>query len=203
MTASIPKMFRIPFRAIPRPPTDWLSDALDTHLAVSHRVRDFYPDPLGDEKLARCSAPEGSIMRSVKLRDRNLTVVAIPCGSPAVGMRGNFAARLKIRNLLIVGEAWLTRQPRLDIKSALVSAGDYRLARQDRLMVEQHLLDVGGSSSLADCAAHVLRDEDPVRCVLALVERGALRIDYARPLSWHSIISLPVRHDRGRLVMGG
>ncbi len=75
------------------------------------------------------------------------------------------------------------RQPRLDIKSALMMAGDYRLVRQDRLMVEQHLLDVGGSSCLADCAAHVLLDEDPVRCVLALVEQGALRIDYARPLS--------------------
>ena len=203
MTASTPRILRTQFKSIPRPSTDWLSDALDTHLSVSHRVRDFHPDPFGDEKLARCLAPEGAIMRSVKLRDRALTVVAIPGGSPAVGMRGDLAARLKIRNLLIVGEAWLMWQPRLDIKSALVMAGDYRLARQDRLIVEQHLLEVGGSSCLADCAAHVLLDDDPVRCVLALVEQGALRIDYARPLSWHSIISLPVRRDRGRLVVGG
>ncbi|WP_454917714.1 hypothetical protein [Xanthobacter sediminis] len=204
MTASIAITSRTPFNAIPRPPGDWLSDALDTHLCVSPRVRDFHLDPCGDEKLALCSAPAGSVLRSVKLHDRILAVVAIPQGSStSIRMRREFAQRLKLRNLLLVSESWLVRQPRLDIKSALVFYDDYRVARTDRLLIEQHLLDRGGCSCLADCAAYVLRDEDQVGAVLALVARGALRIDYARPLSVHSIISLPTRRHGGKLVIGG
>jgi hypothetical protein len=95
------------------------------------------------------------------------------------------------------------RQPRLDTLEALAGFIGYVVSPTDRLHVQQHLLDEGGSACLSDCAAVVHRDEDQVGAVLALVARGALRIDYARPLSVHSIISLPTRRHGGKLVIGG
>ncbi|MGU3493959.1 hypothetical protein ACLBXM_07950 [Xanthobacteraceae bacterium A53D] len=165
---------------------------------------DFHPDPFGDEKLARCSAPKESMIRTVKLHDRILTVVAIPTGSEvSPGMGREFRRRLGIRELLLVQESWLTRQPRLDVAAAVAISGDYRIARSDRLRVERHLLEEGGNASLSDCAGEIMRDDDPVRTVLALVEQGALRIDYSRPLSAESIISLPIRRHGSRRLIGG
>ncbi|MDQ0507344.1 hypothetical protein [Xanthobacter agilis] len=189
---------------VPPRPADWLADALDTHLSLAPRVLGFRPDPRGREKLESSAALHGSVIRLVRVVDRILVVVAIPEEAEVrSGFRRDLAGDWGTRNLLVVREQWLMRQPRLDTLEALAGFIGYVVSPTDRLHVQQHLLDEGGSACLSDCAAVVHRDEDQVGAVLALVARGALRIDYARPLSVHSIISLPTRRHGGKLVIGG
>lgn len=189
---------------VPRRPADWLADALDTHLSLAPRVLGFRPDPRGREKLGSSAALRGSVIRLVRVVDRILVVVAIPEDADAhPGFRRDLAGDWGARNVLVVREQWLMRQPRLDTLEVLVGFICYVVSPTDRLRVQQHLLDEGGSACLSDCAALLQHDEDSVGTVLALVAKGALRIDYGRPLSVHSIVSLPTRRHGGKLVIGG
>ncbi|TDT92487.1 hypothetical protein DFO45_3237 [Azorhizobium sp. AG788] len=182
---------------------DWLADALEVHLAVSPHVIGFRSDERSDEKLRAASAPEGAVVRVAKLPDRILTVVAVPDGDmPSTQLRRTLVKQWGSRNLLVVDEGWLMRQPRRDVMQSLTACKAHRVSRTDWILVEQHLLTNGGSSDLGVCAAHVLRDRDPVIAVLALIAEGRLRIDFSRPLSSSSIIYLPTRRVRGRRVLG-
>ncbi|GGF62538.1 hypothetical protein GCM10007301_22830 [Azorhizobium oxalatiphilum] len=181
---------------------DSLADALDANLLLSHRIRDFRPDRRAEEKLAASSAPNGSVIRLAKLADRILSIVAIPDGMPVAGIRRVLSKQWRMTGVLIVTERWLVRQPRLGNLITLVGASDHEVARTDRILLEQHLLENGGSSPLFDCAAYVLRNEDPIRAVLSLVADKKLRIDLTRPIGPSSLVSLPTRRSRGRSVMG-
>ncbi|WP_341987760.1 hypothetical protein [Azorhizobium sp. AG788] len=204
MISAIANSSRIPFKATPRLPSDWLAEALDTHLAIAPRVIDFRPVPSSRERLKSCMGPRGSIVRLARLADRILVVVAIPdeADTPP-GFRRELARYWGTTNLLIVRESWLLREPRLEVISAVVACLDQIPSVTDWLRIERHLLELGGSSCLEECVAQVRQHEDPAGAVLALVAAGWLRIEVSRPLSGSSVISLPVRRDRGRLVVGG
>lgn len=204
MTSTITNPSGYSSERIPRRSAISLSDALDTHLSVSPKVLRVRTDPCGAEKLALCQEPAGSIVRSIIANDRILTVVAIPGGRKGASItRRTLLRGLKHRDVLVVTESWLMRQPRLGTATEVAMCRGRYVAPLDRILVEQHLQDHGGSSCLVDCAAHVIQDNDPVSVVLSLVERGALRIDYSRPLSAHSRISLPTRRHSGRILIGG
>lgn len=204
MIASTASIHGIPTTPIAGCSADWLADALDIHLSMAPRVLGFWPDPCGNEKLTSSTAPQGSVVRLVRLADRILIVVAIPEERDIrPRFRRDLARDWGTRNILVVREQWLMRQPRFGILEVLAGCIGHPVTPTDRLRIEQHLLDEGGSSCLSDCAACVLGEADPMNAVLALVARGVLRIAYARPLSVHSIVSLPTRRHGDKLVIGG
>lgn len=119
MTASIATHSWIPFRARPKPPKDRLAEILDTHLLLSSRVRDFHPN-VSSETVRLSALPEGSVIRSARIAHRILTVVAIPEGAETPPrFRRDLVRDLGTRDLLVVREAWLMRQPRLDTLEVL------------------------------------------------------------------------------------
>lgn len=153
---------------------DWLVDALEVHLAVSPHVIGFRSDERSDEKLRGTCAPEGSVVRLAKLPDRILAVVAVPDGDmPSTQLRRSLVKKWGSRNLLVVDEGWLMRQPRRDVMQALAACKGRRVSRTDWILVEHHLLTNGGSSDLGVCAAHVLRTGIPSsRCSPSLPRDG-------------------------------
>ncbi|MFG1419984.1 hypothetical protein V5F38_19460 [Xanthobacter sp. V0B-10] len=204
MFATVENRSRIPSGPRHRCPRDWLADALDTHLIMAPRVIHFRPDHRAKERLRSAMAPRGTIVRLARLTDRILIVVAVPGeGAAPASLRRRLAANWGTRNVLVVREAWLLREPRLEVMSTAVACVDQMPSGTDWLRIERHLLELGGSSCLEECAAQVRQHEDPVGAVLALVAAGWLRIEMHRPLSGDSVISLPVRRDRGRSVVGG
>ena len=204
MRASVVTQSRISSSCHATSARDRLSRVLDIHLCASPGVIDFGPDPESERWLESSPAPPGSVARRVRLLDRILIVVAIPDGTETPSaLRRMLVASAGKPNLLVVREGWLRRQPRFSILSMLVHCSDIRVSPTDWILVEQHLVSQGGTSDLGDCAAVVLRDQDPVQAVLALVAQHRLHIDRSRPLSAFSSISLSVRRHRGRRVVGG
>ncbi|WP_332119869.1 hypothetical protein [Azorhizobium caulinodans] len=204
MFATVENRSRIPSGPRLQYHRDWLADALDTHLIMAPRVIRFRPDPRAKERLRSAMAPRGTIVRLARLADRILIVVAVPGeGAASASLRRRLAAKWGTRNVLVVTEAWLLREPRLEVISAAVACLEQIPSVTDWLRIERHLLELGGSACLEECVAQVRQHEDPAGAVLALVVAGWLRIEVSRPLSGSSVISLPVRRDRGRLVVGG
>lgn len=202
MCASVVTQSRIPPSCDATSAKDRLSRVLDIHLCASPSVIDFGPDPESEIWLESSPAPPGSIARRVALLDRILIVVAIPgTDGAASGLRRTLARRSGTRDLLVVRQVWLMRQPRLDILSTLTAYSDVRVAPIDWIRVEQHLVSAGGTSDLGDCAACIVLEEDPVRAVLALVAQHRLHMDCSRPLSAFSLISLPGHGSRS--LVGG
>ena len=195
---------RIPSHPRIQRPEDWLADALDTHLLMEPRVIHFGPDPQANGGLRSALAPHGSVVRIARLADRTVTVIAVPGeASGYAASRRNLIKLWGTRDVFIVREAWLLREPRLGVLSAIAACKDRCISVTDWLRVERHLIERGGSSCLEACACEVHEKEDPAGAVLALVAAGWLRIDTSRPLSGHSEIALRTRRRCGRLLIGG
>lgn len=204
MFAAVECRSRIPSHLRLQRPEDWLADALDTHLLMEPRVVHFGPHPKCKGGLTSAIAPHGSVARIARLPDRTVTVIAVPGeASGYAASRRNLIKLWGSRDVVIVREAWLLREPRLGVLSAIAACKDRCISVTDWLRVERHLVERGGSSCLEACACEILEHEDPAGAVLALVAAGRLRIDTSRPLSGHSEITLRTRRRGGRLLIGG
>lgn len=160
-----------------------LDDILDARLIADPRVVDFHRSSRQDSILQSSSAPPGSVIRTARLQDRILQIVAISDGfnqQPALGRK--LRLHWSAANLLIVSAHWLRRRPHLDVSELIAASARYPVSPLARLHLAAHLTDHGGSAALIDCAALMPQAEDPVRAVLAVAASKAISIDISRPL---------------------
>ncbi len=172
-----------------------LDDAFDARLFADPRVRDFRRSQFRDSILATSAAPSGSTVRTVRLTDRILVVVAIPDGAENLTLlRRGLSEHYRRRELLVIPEGYLRRQPHLDGSLLIADSSGYRVSPLARLLLAEHLTENGGSSHLRDCAAHMPRARDPVQAVLALAAAKAVVVDISRPIGPMTRVSLPPAH---------
>lgn len=79
------------------------------------------------------------------------------------------------RHVVLIHERFVQRQPRLSNWQMIAEASDTTVRGSDRLAILVHLVENGGYSTMADCAALVSNDA-PLEVVLHLVADGVLRI---------------------------
>jgi len=176
----------------PFEPDDRLEHALEARLLAEPRVRDFRRSSRDELALFSSVSPPGSAIRSVRLIDRILTVMAIPDESNILP-----ALRRRLRNhwhqsdLLIVSERWLRRRPHFDGSVLIADSAGYPVPPLSRFLIAEHLTEYGGSSHLGDCAAQMVGVQDPVRAVLALAAARTVSIDISRPIGPLTAVSLP------------
>lgn len=172
-----------------------LDDAFDARLFADPRVRDFHRSQLRDSILASSAAPSGSAVRTVRLTDRILVIVAIPDGAENLtALRRGLSEHYRRRELLVVPERYLQRQPHLNGSLLIADSARDRVSPLARLLLADHLTESGGSSCLADCAAHMSGARDPVQAVLALAAAKAVAVDVSRPIGPMTRVSLPPAH---------
>lgn len=172
-----------------------LDDILDARLVAARKVHDFHRSSRQDSILQSSGAPPGSIVRTARLHDRILQIVAIPdCVDHPPHLGRKLRRHWGCANLLVVGELWLRRRPHLDVSQLIVASAGYSVSPLARLHLTEHLTDHGGSSPLIDCAAQLPEAQDPVKAVLAIAASKAVSIDISRPIGPLSRVSLsPIR----------
>lgn len=192
MNTSSPAIPNVQVAAGPYEKDDPLSDALDTRLLAHPRVRDFHKNTREDSILQLSDAPPGSVVRTVRLTDRILSIVAIPDGFELLpGFRRRLCNHWRHANLLVVSERWLRRRPHLEGSALIADCSRYPVPPMARVLLAQHLTENGGSSYLGDCAAYAPGTQDPIRAVLSLAAAKALSIDISRPIGPLTRVSLP------------
>ena len=173
-------------------PADQLHHALDARLLADPRVRDFQRSPRDELFLSSSVAPPGPAMRTVRLIDRILGIIAIPGDSILLSsLRRRLHNHLYPLEILIVIERWLRRRPHFDGSELIASSARYPVPPLSRVLIAEHLTESGGSSYLVDCAARVAGVQDPIRAVLALAAAKAVTIDITRPIGPLTEVSLP------------
>ncbi|MFD2649143.1 hypothetical protein ACFSX5_15240 [Devosia albogilva] len=85
------------------------------------------------------------------------------------------------RTVVLVPEGFIRREPRLANATMIAGAAGAEIGLTDRMKILTHLIDNGGSAPLLDLAGMV-RGEEPVSAVMALVVEGGLYIDLDSPI---------------------
>lgn len=96
--------------------------------------------------------------------------------------------KVGIRTLL-VPDATLRKQPRLDNAALVVAAKDAGLTLSQRFRLEAYVMSNAEPTSLAECAALLAEHTDPVAAVLNLVGAGRLAIELNRPITPNSVVT--------------
>jgi hypothetical protein len=86
------------------------------------------------------------------------------------------AAAVGGRNVILVPERFIRREPRLTNALMIAGAQGAEIGLSDRMKILAHLVENGGSAPLLDLAVMV-RGEEPVSAIMALVVEGGLYID--------------------------
>jgi hypothetical protein len=108
------------------------------------------------------------------------------------------ARNVGVRTLL-VPEAQLRRQPRLDNSVLVVACADIRVTLSQRFRVEIYVQACGGRATVGACAEMVAEHPDPVSVVLALVRAGRLQMRLDQTLTAESVVtSVPSGPTGGR-----
>lgn len=81
--------------------------------------------------------------------------------------------------VMLVPEAFIRREPRLSNAMLIASAEGAEIGLSDRMKILAHLVDHGGSAPLLDLATMV-RGDEPVSAIMALVVEGGLYMDLDR-----------------------
>ncbi|MBU1336906.1 MAG: hypothetical protein KJ944_10010 [Alphaproteobacteria bacterium] len=123
---------------------------------------------------------------NVAVSGREVTLVCV-C-SPAWRVPGRHAffelkavAAASGRTVVLVPERFIRREPRLANAMLIAGAQGAEIGLTDRMKILAHLVENGGSAPLLDLAVMV-RGEEPVDAVMALVIEGGLYIDLDRPI---------------------
>ncbi|KFL30630.1 hypothetical protein JP75_14235 [Devosia riboflavina] len=85
-------------------------------------------------------------------------------------------AALAGHTVVLVPEAFIRREPRLSNSLMIAGAAGAEIGLTDRMKILALLLDNGGSAPLLDLAAMV-RGDEPVAAIMALVIEGGLYVD--------------------------
>ncbi|QQR40053.1 hypothetical protein [Devosia rhizoryzae] len=83
--------------------------------------------------------------------------------------------------VVLVPESFIRREPRLTNAMMIAGAEGAEIGLTDRMKLLAHLIDNGGSAPLLDLAVMV-RGEEPVSAIMALVVEGGLYIDLDKPI---------------------
>lgn len=167
-----------------------IAGRLDAVLTVIPVVAAFGPDPAaeGIERLFGLG-DTGLVIRRVRLVDgRCVTVAAVPSRVRSDVLAFKRAVEACGRRVILVPEGALDREP-LGTNSLLIAGcAGARVSPSDRLALVTALLEAGGSLSLADAAEIMVRSDDPVAAVLALVPARVVLLDLAVPVGPDSTV---------------
>lgn len=123
---------------------------------------------------------------NVAVSGREVTLVCI-CNAAWHGTSRHAFFELKAvaaasgRTVVLVPERFIRREPRLANAMMIAGAAGAEIGLTDRMKILSHLIDHGGSAPLIDLAVMV-RGDEPVSAVMALVVEGGLFIDLDRPI---------------------
>jgi hypothetical protein len=94
---------------------------------------------------------------------------------------------------VLVPEAFIQRQPRLDNSRLIESSGTTSVTADQRLSLLAHLIS-NGASSLADCAGAISHDT-PAAAVLQMAAAGIVTLRGKGHIGPGTLISLPDAHE--------
>jgi hypothetical protein len=139
-----------------------------------------------------------TIVRAV-LGRRTITLIITPrrlwhrpeCHSQLILLKRH-SRNVGIRTILMA-EAQLRKQPRLDNAAQVVAAGQVRLTLSQRFRLEIYLMTNPDPVPLGECAALLAEHDDPVSAVLGLVYAGHLSVDLNRNITPETLVHLAAR----------
>lgn len=153
------------------------------HPSVRRLTDDRVPDDLADDLMI---AAEDFTAIKVALGRREVYLVCV-CNAAWRGHGRHAFFELKAmaatmgHTVVLVPESFIRREPRLTNAMMIAGAAGAEIGLTDRMKLLAHLIDNGGSAPLLDLAVMV-RGEEPVSGIMALVVEGGLYVDLDKPI---------------------
>ena len=164
-----------------------LRQAAESLVLVHHSVKRLSDDgaieEMADELMI--GADDFAVI-SVAMSGREVSLVCV-CSAAWRGPGRHAFFELKAvaaasgRTVVLVPERFIRREPRLSNAMTIAGAQGVEIGLTDRMKILAHLVENGGSAPLLDLAVMV-RGQEPVSAVMALVVEGGLYMDLDRTL---------------------
>lgn len=153
------------------------------HPSVRRLTDDRAVDDLADDLMI---ASEDFTVLKVELGRREVYLVCVSNAAWRNRSRHSFFALKALaaktdRTVVLVPESFIRREPRLSNAMMIASAAGAEIGLSDRMKLLAHLIDNGGSAPLVDLAV-LVRGEDPISAIMALVVEGGLYVDLEKPI---------------------
>jgi hypothetical protein len=153
------------------------------HPSVRRLTDDRVPDDLADDLMIPA---EDFTAIKVALGRREVYLVCV-CNAAWRGHGRHAFLELKTlaatmgHTVVLVPESFIRREPRLTNAMMIAGAEGAEIGLTDRMKLLAHLIDNGGSAPLLDLAVMV-RGEEPISAIMALVVEGGLYVDLDKPI---------------------
>ncbi|WP_439602114.1 hypothetical protein [Devosia sp.] len=164
-----------------------LRQSVETLILVHPSIRrlgdDGAIDELADELMI---GPDDFTSLKVRVSGREVNLVCVHSAAWRSPGRHAFfelkaVAAASGHPVVLVPEAFIRREPRLTNAMMIAGAAGAEIGLTDRMNILAHLIDNGGSAPLLDLAVMV-RGEEPVSAIMALVIEGGLYVDLDAPI---------------------